>query len=260
MKKLLGPAIVALVALTTSAQASEPKPTPAPLITLELGTTQEHLTNGYGNWQSLYFFASDKFSPRRVAYGSVTTDRRFGSTDETYVAGFYIPPSPNTTLNVEFGYSPTHIVLPQSSLALSLDHRLASGWGYTLGAQHRGYTGTDVQIGSLLVDRYWGKYRAAYTITGAQLSSVAGTALSHGALLTRYYGTDQESSVTLSLDAGREVENVGSTVITSSVAGAALYGVHWFGLHWGVPWAVSIHRQGSLYTRSGVQIGVRARL
>lgn len=238
----------------------QPSTAPTPAITLELGTSSEQLSNGRGTWQSTYATASERLAPRKVAYLTVADDRRFGYADSDYTAGFYTPPSANTILNLEVSYSPTHAVLPQSELVASLDHRLADGWGYTLGLGERHYSSTDVQLGSVLIDRYWKAYRAMYSVTASHISNVAGTSVGHSASLTYYYGVGQDSSVSGGVNAGREADNVGNAVIASAVWGAHVNGVHWFTPRWAVAWLASTLRQGAFYTRSGVRAGVRLRL
>lgn len=247
--------------MSARALAAAPQPSPTPLTTLEAGASSQGLSNRRGSWQSAYLSYERRLLPRKVLYATLIGDRRFGSGDQTYVAGFYLPPSVNTILNVELAYSPTHVNLPRERIGVSLDHRLDDGWGYSIGVQNRTYSAFSVQMGSFLVDRYWKSFRWAYTLTESRLSNVAGMSLSQAALLTHYYGADGASSLTIGLNAGREAENVGNgLVVVSAVTGARLGGIHWLDKRWGFIWSLSTVRQGSLYTRSGVQLGVRARL
>ena len=263
MKNLVFALAMSIVALPLCARAgaaiATPSPSPSPFTTIEIGVSSEQLSKGKGTWTGTSAGITHQFAPRTDVYGTARIDSRFGNTDDTYTGGLYLPSSPNTILNVEASFSPTHNVLPQRDLEVSLDHRLASGWGYTLGTRNRGYTAVEVQGGWLLVDRYWRNFRAAYSLNGSHLSNVPGVAFGHTLLFTDYYGIEGTNSVTLSFNAGREVENTGTAVLASSVTGATLGGVHWLSPAFGFSWSASTLRQGTLYSRSGVQIGLRSR-
>lgn len=247
--------------LPRPAIAAQPQPAPTPSTWIEAGDGVDRLSNGLADWQTTYFSFATRSSPRTGWYGNASINSRFGRTDPQYLLGAYFPPSPNTIVNLEFATSPTHAILPSSDAGLSLDHRLAAGWGYALGLRERSYTGANVSMGTFSVDRYWRGFRAAYTLSGTRLSNVPGTSLSHALLLTRYYGLAEASSLTVTLDVGREAENDGGPVLLSTVSGASLTGTHWFDMNnFAITWAASVTRQGRLYTRSGVQVGFRRRI
>lgn len=258
--KLLGAAVALFFSLVGPALAADPQPSPTPVTTLEAGASSDHLSNGSGEWNSTYFSYVRHSAPRSAVYGSLSSNVRFGQTDPQYTAGIYTPTSSNTILNLEASFSPTHAILPQNEISASLEHRLALGWGYSLGLDRRAYSSLDVRGESLLIDRYWHNFRAAYKLTGVQLSNVAGSSFTHTLLFTHAYSADGLSQITFSVNAGRDAESVGTGVLVSSVAGASLSGTQWFQPSWAVIWSIATTRQGTLYSRSGVQIGIRRRL
>ena len=258
--KWIAAAAILVSGITAPALGAQPQPSPTPVSTIEIGGSSEGLSNGYGSWSSEYLTATRRFAPRKSVYFTLENARRFESRDVIYTGGAYVPASPNTILNVELAFSPTHQQRPHAQMYVSLDHRLAAGWGYTLEVQRRLYGYANVQTGAVLVDRYWGEYRAAYRVTGAQLSNAPGLSISQAASLTRYSGPDDESSMTLAINAGREADNLENGVHLSSVVGATLSGLQQAAPRWAFAWAISTIREGSLYTRSGVQFAVRARL
>ncbi len=250
-----------LCLLSRPALAADPQPTPTPFTWIEAGAGADHLNNGSADWHTTYLSIAKRSAPRMGWYGVASSNRRFGRTDPQYLIGVYFPPSANTIVNVELAASPTHMILPSSEIGLSLDHRLAAGWGYALGLRDRSFNGTNVFMNTLSVDRYWRAFRAAYTLTGTRLSSVPGTSFSQTLLLTDYYGMDDASSLTAALNAGREAENDGGPVLVSTVTGASLSGAHWFGANnSAIIWSASVTQQGRFYTRSEVQVGFRRRL
>ncbi|MDQ6929241.1 MAG: YaiO family outer membrane beta-barrel protein [Candidatus Eremiobacteraeota bacterium] len=243
-----------------NALADAPEPAPTPLVTLEAGTSSESLSKGRGMWNDSYLVYVHRTAPRSAAYAMFSQSHRFGSSDPEYLAGVYLPASANTILNLEVSVSPTHQVLASSEIGMSLDHRLDRGFGYTIGTAHRTYPGLEVQGESMLVDRYWGSERASYKLSAVQLSNVIGYSFTHSVSYSHYYGMQGLSHITAALSAGRDAENVGTGVLISSVSSASLGGTHWFDQQWALTWLATTTRQGSLYSRSGIQLGLRRRL
>lgn len=259
--RALSCAAVLLSLSVPPALAADPQPAPTESAWIEAGAGADYLSNGLGDWSTAYISFETSSGPRTSWHASTDSDSRFGKTDSQYLVGTYFPPSTNTILNVELALSPTHQILPSSEIGLSLDHRLAAGWGYALGLQDRSYNGANVSIDSVSVDRYWRTFRAAYTTFATRVSNVPGVSFSEALLLTHYYGASDASSLTAALNAGREAENDGGPVLVSAVIGVSLTGAHWFGANSSaIIWSVSVTRQGSLYTRSGGQVGFRRRL
>lgn len=247
--------------LPAHAQSNTPSPAPTfpPSTQIEIGGSAEHLGNGYSDWYSTYLFLLQKVSQRQSFYGWISSQARYGLTDPQYIFGFYTPLSSETILNVEASYSPTHRTLAQNEIAASLDHRLARGYGYQLGARRRTYQDLSADIAQLGVDHYYGNQRLAYTLSLSQLSNVPGLAATHSATFTHYYGGNADSSVSFNAAAGRDVENVGTRVAIYPTFQAGASGLHWYAQHAGFTWSAYLIRQGDLYTRRGIQIGLRYR-
>lgn len=254
--------LLAFAGLTYAAASAEPQPQPAatPFVWVDATASTSHLSNGSPEWHDTQITLGTR-KGRTASYASVLTSNHFGRSDSGYLAGAYITPSVNTELSLELTFSPTHQVMPYTQTSISFDHRLANGWGYAVGYGNRVFPGLSVATASLGTDRYWRSLRAAYTVSLTTLSNVSGTSLSQNALLTHFYGADQRSSVTFTVNAGREAENVGGPVLVSTVTGATLRGTHWLGTSpTALTWSASLTRQGGLYARSEVQLGLRRRL
>jgi YaiO family outer membrane protein len=247
----------AAIALTIAAVTASPvpSPTPTPMTWIEAGGSLSNLTNNRGNWQCEYV-ATGTTRGRREFDAELLRTQRFGAGDNQVLLGSYWPTSPATIAHVEVDWSPTHRILPQLAFVASLEHRLDRGWGYILGLGARSYPGLGVQTQSIVVDRYWKSFRAAYTIVGAQLSNVPGVAVDHAVSFTHYYDPDQRSAITLSAAFGRDVENVGSGVLVSRTLELTAGGTHRFGSD-SLLWSISSVAQGTLYHRTQVDIGLR---
>jgi YaiO family outer membrane protein len=248
----------AFASTAAPAPSPVPDPTPSPCLYAEAGGSWGNLTNGYGEWHSLYA-AGEWKAGRRADYASFTEATRNGVTDLIYFAGVVFPASRQTIFTLEGSFSSTHAFSPENTLYASLDHRLAQGWGYQLGAKHLTYPALQGDVESVGADRYFGHYRAAYQGSFVTLSNVAGLAVNNRLTLTRYYGRNDEHSTSLVVSSGRDVENVNGTVAVYPIFEVDLAGRYWVSKRFALAYDLFTLRQGALYHQNGFQIGLRER-
>jgi YaiO family outer membrane protein len=267
MKRLLPLLALVAASLVPQCGAAEPLPlpvpvpsaTPAQFTDVEAGGANYGVTNNRGAWNNAYLYVDHQFEPRGVVYASAMRDSRFGFTDPQYVAGAYAPLGNSTILNVEASFSPTHNVDPNASVLASLEQRLANGWGTGVSQRYRNYTEANAQTTGLFVDRYWSNYRAAFYINGTSLTNVPGLSVSQTGVFTRYFGNATLSSLTLSVSTGRDVENVGTGIVASSVFQTDVSGTGWLDGRSALTWDATYQHFGNLYTRTGLSLGYRRR-
>jgi len=223
---------------------------------LEGGTSYEHLTNGNAPWKSVYLEGAQSFKPRQTLYGALRDVERFDLRDTQIEAGYYHPFSPRLTAHVEGNASPQHNFLAKSSLLGELAQQLDGGWVASGGYRHNEYTTTSTRILTAGLERYFGSYRAYYTLNNGKPEDT-GSATAHRLGLDHYYANER-SRVGLSVTFGREVENiVPNGIVTSDVRAFGIYGRHWFAPAWAIAWEVGKHQQGDFYTRTGGRLGLR---
>ena len=241
--------------LAALAQLTPPAARPTEI---EFGVMPQHLSGSQPDWREYYLDFSRRFGERKTLYGSLRETERFGRGDTQGVLGGYYPLSARVTGVLEGGASPTHNVLPQWWLFGQLEFNLGSGWGIHAGARHTEYDAALVNMGTLTLERYFGNFRAAYTLYESWLQG-AGAASAHRFALGYTY-TD-ENQIGVAFAHGREAENVGPPrgVLTSDVTSWAIYGRHWFTRELAVSFEALQHRQGDLYTRRGARLGLRYR-
>jgi len=109
------------------------------------------------------------------------------------------------------------------------------------------------------VERYFGSYRAAYTLYNGKPEGES-SASSHR-LAFDYYYHGERSRIGVAVTWGREVEYVGppTGIIVSDVRAFALLGRHWLTPSWALTWDLGTHEQGDLYRRTGGRLGLRHR-
>jgi YaiO family outer membrane protein len=225
---------------------------------VELGASREQLSGGRADWSSLSLEGVHRFAPRQTLYGGVRETERFSLRDTEVWAGYYHPLGPDWTALVEASASADHRVLARHSVFGQLSRRLPGGWNLSAGLRHSEYTNSGVNLLVLGTERYWGDFRAGYTLYAGRPES-AQTGVAHRLSFSYYYG--EGSSVGISGTAGREVENVGppAGITSTEVRNLSLTGRHWFTPDWGLSWDLVAHEQGKLYRREGFRLGLRYR-
>ena len=227
-----------------------------PRTEVEFGGTRESLTNGLPDWSSVYLEGVHTFKPRHALYGGLRDTRRFGQDDNEAYGGLYYPLSETWTGAVEGSASPTYNVLAKYSVGGQLLKSLPGGWGFSAGIRHSEYALSAADVATLMGERYWGNFRAGYTLYSGRPEG-SSSAAAHRFQLAYYYG--ERNWMGLSYTTGREVEYVGPPrgTITSDVRDWTLSGRHWFAPNWAVTYDLLTHEQGVLYRRQGGRIGLR---
>jgi YaiO family outer membrane protein len=179
---------------------------PSRSLTAQLGATTDTLTGNHSDWNEQYLILSTRAGPAHASYASVTADQRFGLSDVTYEAGTYFLLAPKLYADAIASFSPTHQVLPNSTLQGGLDLRLDRGYGIQAGFTQRNYPTAVAGILTTGADRYAGNDHVSITITAVHLSNVPGIAMSAGIAYARTLRCDD---LYLAVSGGRDVENTG---------------------------------------------------
>ena len=224
---------------------------------LEAGFSHEQLTNNYADWSSVYLEAAHSLAPRQTLYGAVREVERFDLRDSQVEAGYYHPFSSRLVAHVEANASSEHNFLPEKSFFGEASLQFGPpGWVASAGYRHSDYPATSTRIISAGLERYFGAFRAFYTLYNGKPEDT-GSATSQRFGLDYYYA-DERSRVGVAATWGREVENiVPNGVVTSDVRAFNVFGRHSFSPAWALSWAVGTHQQGDFYRRTGAQLGLR---
>jgi len=243
---------ILLLAMPLLAQAADSQLPDA----VEMGIGHYTLSNGYANWDSTYLAAAHRFEKRHSIYGELQQSRRYNLTDRQLSAGYYHPLNQDWTGLLEASASPEHHFLANNMLYGQLQFAFGDGWDVQAGWRHSQYNTASANAMVLTGERYWGNFRAAYTLYLVKLQT-AGNAPSHRVQLAYYYG--DHNSLTLSGSRGRQAENLGpgSGLLLLDVRSINLFGRHWLNQRWGLSYEALSEQQGNLYSRKGIRIGLR---
>jgi YaiO family outer membrane protein len=225
---------------------------------IELGISRENLDSGYSDWRGLYLEGKKDLAARQTIYARLDKTERFDQRDTQLLAGYYHPLGERTTGVVEASISGTHRILPEWSTLVQLEQQLGQGFGLQGGYRHTEYRTDTVDQGILGVERYWGDYRAAYTLYLSHLSG-SSTVGSHLLRLDYYYA--ERSSVGLLLARGKEAENLGSgSVVIDNTHAAGIIGRHALTRRWALSYELQSHDQDDRYRRNLLRVGIRCQL
>jgi YaiO family outer membrane protein len=220
--------------------------------------TEERLTNNYGDWRESAINVIHKFNPRKVFYGNYRETVRFNKRDRQGMIGFYQPLDERWTLLFEANASPTHKILPKWSALAQVERSFNKSLIIKGGVRHTKFNTTNANIFNAEAEKYFGNNRAVYTFSLNALEKVPVSA-SHRFQYTRYYG-ENVNSINFSGSFGREIESLGALgTLQSDVQNFTVTGRHWIKDQFGVSYGLTLHRQGNLYSRRGLNAGIRYR-
>jgi YaiO family outer membrane protein len=230
-----------------------------PEVIFEFGSSYERLSNEAGDWKSYFLRFNRKFASGQTLYGEASVVRRFDLTDPGFMIGWYQPLNETRRWSATFeaAGSPTHDVLPAFSFYGQIERNFGKGWLGHAGVRHSHYSSDNVNMGVFGVENYFKAYRAAYTLYVAHLNG-GGTSASHAFQANYYY--DERNSIGVGVAFGQEIESLGNgLLLRTPVQEVNVNGKQWMNHRWGFSYVLLWHRQGTLYTRSGGQLGVLLR-
>lgn len=221
----------------------------------EAGFSTEHLSRGLPPWRTFYLVGEWHSKERKVLYGGLRETQRYALTDrEAHIGGIF-QVIDNVQAQIEAGYSNTHLVLAKAYGQMQIHYQPTPEWALGAGLKRSHYDVGRSRVFNFSADRYIGKERFGYTLyLGGPNNS--GFSPSHRWQWAHYYRDHDWIGVTL--NQGRETEHAGSSgFLTSNVSGISLSGHHDIAIDWALIWNAGRQRQGDLYTRSGVFVGIR---
>lgn len=214
----------------------------------------ESLSNGFAPWYSAQLSLSRRAESGQTLYGSYRETSRFALHDREAALGVRQPFGKNWAVQMEAALSPTHRVLSKWTLLTQVERQLGRGWIVQAGFRHSDYNTARARLGIASVERYWSRYRAAYTlyVGAANNRSVSVTQRVVGQY---FYGA--QNSLGVGAAFGRELVNLDTRgLVRTNVRNVSVNGRHWFGARWAVSYGLTRHEQGQLYVRRSLVFGL----
>lgn len=246
MKRListLGCAVVLSLALSPNASSAE----------IAAGVGADFLDSGFRDWQHSYvrgaFFAHNDVRIRAEA----RRFERFNLVNTELSTGLTWTLTPRYTIDLEVGTTPSADFRPDNRYKAELYRNFDWSGGIGIGAEHQQWANSNSTSYFIEPDLYRGNFRYALRFSQVNLSN-ANSSLNTRATMGWYYG--DLSYVNVVVADGREIDVIGTTVISSNVRSVAMYGRHHLRRAWSFEYALSYTQQGNFYNRTGIEIGL----
>ena len=227
--------------------------------TVELALSSERVSGGRADWRGAEAIALWRDPAAWSATAALRRTERFGLGDTQVEAGASVPLDAHWRAETELAQSETARVVPHWRWRGRMWLLDAAGWNLAAGAGRTLYRSVGATSGSSVaefqVERYVGAFRAAWLGSVTRLDAGGTSAAQQWRL--NWYPTDT-GSLGVVLAFGRELENVpGLGVVASRVRAGAITAAWQLAPRWQMNVAVSDHRQGDLYRRTGLRLGLR---
>jgi YaiO family outer membrane protein len=230
------------------------QPADAPQTQVGLFSEQSDLNRGYADWSEHTLRVQRRHGGRDFSELALTRTTRFGLDDNQVEVAHERALSPALVAGLSLAASPTHRVLPKSSLAARLQFEFAPAWLLHLGARHTRYSGSEVDRLDLRLERYVGNFSHSL-----QWSPVRALGRNEQVVEWRshWYPIDG-SALGVIAAAGNEATELGQgRIALARVRSLALVARWRLDADWTLTGSLSRTRQGDFYVRTGVGIGVQ---
>jgi YaiO family outer membrane protein len=180
---------------------------------------------------------------------------RFGQGRAESGFGLYQPLTGGWSTSLDLNPRGTELMTPQYSLLAQLGKTLSGGWGLSVGMQHSRYAATEMDLGTVTVERYFGNQRLAYTVASG-LPEERGVSFSQR--LQWSYHVGDRGFFGLSLAHGLAVDTATPEGLpTTDARNITLFGRYWFMPNWAVSAEAEMQEQVGYARRNGVRFGLR---
>jgi YaiO family outer membrane protein len=220
------------------------------------GTERSELSNGSPDWTRDFVEITQTLSTGTNLHATVTQEQRFGASEVQLRAGADWRLPQRWSAGFEVGGSSDAEFGPQRAYSAWALRGLPHGWETEVRLRYFDYASSNVFSTGASFGRYFGDFRAAYSLDLAQLDGDE-TAATHGASLT-YYGL-RRTQLGVTLYTGQDIEAVApGTVMRTDVRGFGAQMRHSFSERWTTSLWFGSNRQGDLYRRRDVGVSLSA--
>jgi YaiO family outer membrane protein len=225
--------------------------------TIELGTSNDNLSNGQARWsQSKAVLTEHGDAGQPTIFEQWAEQDEFGLHDDQETLGTVLSATPHTHASLQLATSSSHHVLPSFDGTTSVEERFGGGFGTAFAYERRTYATVNVNALNVTVDRYFGPFYIAYLPVFSQLAGTPGTAVTHKVSVARY--DNRGGDLTLNFFAGHDPESIGpGKVEVLNVSGISLNGHQVVAPNVAIAYGVETFTEGTLYTATGMNLGLR---
>jgi YaiO family outer membrane protein len=236
------------------AQAPAPSTPTRTLVTG--GTERARLSNGAPDWTRDFVEVAHTLDSGANLHATVTQEERFGASEVQLRAGADWRLQHGWSAGFEVGGDGDAEFGPRRAYSAWALRGLAHGWETELRLRYFVYASSDVLSTGTSFARYFGDFRASYSLDLAQLDG-GESAATHGASLA-YYGL-RHTQLSVTVFTGQEIEAVApGDVMRTDVHGFDAQVRRAFSGRWTASLWLGSHQQGDLYRRRDVGVSLSA--
>lgn len=225
--------------------------------TLTVGADVQDLDKSLPGWSGGFAELSWQASPRRSYSIRTLYSRRFSTTDLGVGAGAEFRFGDRWLAGIELDAASDPDFLASTSWGGHVGRSFEHGWVLGLRYRRREFDTATVSAWTATAEKYFGNFRAAYSLAFAHLHG-ATDALTHIGTLNWYRGEHHSYGITLATGEEAEVVAPGQ-VLQTDVSSISLTGRHRLSGQWGLSWFAGTHEQGDLYRRRYVGLAAAYR-
>lgn len=219
----------------------------------DFGASREYLDNGAPDWEQVNALFGLNLKEKALLTLSVGTMTRFGTKDTQFGFSGLLDMGANWTVTAGLAVSSSPNFLPDTAIDVALSRRFEHGWVVGARWRRRDYESSSVDSIGLVTERYFGRYRIAYSLDSARVS--AEQAVVHALTANFYANSGFQLGVTLAF--GEEIEMVDpGQLLRTDVNSFAVTGRHPINEYLDLGWRLATHRQGQYYRRNAIGISI----
>ena len=226
---------------------------PAASLSWAIGMNVDTLDNGAQDWRHLHAGIDRRSPAGHVLSLAVSEHRRFGLADSELAVGGSLELPADWHVHATLGTSRNAEFLPETTIATGVARALEHGWVLGADFRQRRYANNTVDTSGVNVQRYFGRFRAAWQLQNTRLDSASSIVQ----VATVDFFPDSGSRYGLTVAAGDEVEIVApGQLLEMDVSAVTLSGTHPLNQRFEIGWRVGTHRQGSFYRRNTIGLSI----
>lgn len=216
-------------------------------------TSTQRLSNNLPSWRETTVQYTQQTGSETFLETGLTRASRFNMDDWQFNALYSTKLSSALRASLDANVSPSHRVLARYALDGQLQYEFQQAWLANVGLKTSSYNDARVNQLQFGLEHYF----SAFSISvGLRPTRVFGRTVYSGEVRGNFY-YDDRNSVGLLIASGREATPIGANVALADVRAVAIIGQHWLNRHWGLTYAVNRTRQGTFYTRQGIDVGIQ---
>jgi YaiO family outer membrane protein len=213
----------------------------------------QRLNNNLPSWRETTVQYTQQAGSETLLGTGLTRTSRFNLNDWQFNALYSTKLSSALRASLDANVSPSHRVLARYALDGQLHYEFQPAWLAHVGLKTSSYNDATVNQLPLGLEHYF----SAFSISlGLRPTRAFGRTVYSGEARGNFY-YDDHNSVGFLVASGREATPIGANVALIDVRAVAIIGQHWLNRHWALTYAVNRTRQGTFYTRRGVDVGIQ---